>query len=156
MGQIVKIAKTLYGKVNWNIIKPILLNILKKTFKIKENNTEVKIDRKFIKEFIYSKYSTFANIKFKTVKVNLASHIQELIENCGHIEYEENQKIKHNDDASFGFEKYKCRFILEDKANNINQEYTCIIVVRCPNFKEKYLYDIIDIKKAGPPQRCNM
>ena len=29
------------------------------------------------------------------------------------------------------------------------QRYTCVIVVRCPNYKEMYLYDIVNIKKEA-------
>ena len=76
----------------------------------------------------------------------------EIVENSGNISIEDNKKQKHNIDAYFGFEKYKCRFVVIDKINKKQTVYSCILVVRCPNFKEKYLYDIINIKKAGNPQ----
>ena len=152
MGKIVKITKTIYGKINWNIIKSILMLFLGKAICVKENNAIIKIDRKFIREFVGSKFTANSNRKIKNVKANIAGHLCEIIENSGHLEIETNKKKKHNVDASVGFEKYKCRFIIEDVKNNINNEYSAIIVVRCPNFKEKYIYDIVEIKKVSHPQ----
>lgn len=152
MGKIVNITKTIYGKIDWNIVKNILLSFLGKIICVKENNAKIKIDRKFIKEFLGSKFTISSNKKIRNVKANIASHLMEIIENSGHIQLEKNKKEKHKYDAFMGFEKYKCRFIIEDLQNNVKNEYSAIIVVRCPNFKEKYIYDIVDIKKASHPQ----
>ena len=153
MGKIVKITKTIYGKINWDNIKNILLSFLGKVICVKENNAIIKIDRKFVREFIGSKFTINSNRKIKNVKANIASYLCEIIENSGHLEFEINKKKKHNIDASMGFEKYKCRFVVEDTRNSISSEYSAIIIVRCPNFKEKYIYDIVEIKKASHPQR---
>ena len=152
MGKIVKITKTIYGKIDWNIVKNILLSFLGKIICIKENNVKIKIDRKFIREFIGSKFTINSNKKIRNVKANIAGHLTEILENSGHIILEKNKKEKHKNDAFMGFEKYKCRFIIEDLQNDVKNEYSAIIVVRCPNFKEKYIYDIVDIKKASHPQ----
>lgn len=67
MGKIVYITKRLFGKINWDEVKSHLLNILKKKFTIKESGSTIKIDRKFVEEFIHSKYSVNANTKIKKV-----------------------------------------------------------------------------------------
>ena len=89
MGKIVHVVKTKYGKIDWSIVKGILMHFLNKKIIIKENNVEIKIDRKFVKEYIHSNYSLSAKRKIK-------------------------------------------------------------------NFKERYLYDIVDIRKASPSQKSNM
>ena len=156
MGKIVRVIKSVYGKINWGIIKNALTSLLSIKMKVKENNVEIKVDKKFIKEFAHSNYSANINKKLQNVKANLAFHLKEIVENSGHIKKEENAKPKHSIDAHNGFEKYTARFIVIDVQNNLSKEYSCVIVVRCPNYKERYIYDIVDIKKVGPPQRCNM
>ena len=131
-------------KIDWGIVKNILISLL---------NTKIKIDKKFIKEFTHSKYSANIDRKLQNVKANIAYYLQEIIENSGHVKSEENTKEKHKLDAYNGFEKYTARFVVMDNQYNITKEYSCVIVVRCPNYKEKYIYDIVDIKKVGPPQR---
>lgn len=152
MGKVIKITKTIYGKIDWVKIKNILSSFLGNVICIKENNAKIKIDRKFIKEFVGSKYTINSNKKIRKVKANIAIHLREIIENSGHIKFEKNKKKKHINDAFMGFEKYKCRFIIEDIESGIKNEYTAIIVVRCPNYNEKYICDIVEIKKASHPQ----
>ena len=60
MGRIVRVIKSVYGKINWGIIKNALTSLLSIKMKIKENN--------------------------------------------------------------------------------LSKEYSCVIVVRCPNYKERYIY----------------
>lgn len=151
MGRVVKIIKTMYGKIDWDIVKTILKKFLDKKFIIKENSAEIRIDKKFIKEYIHSNYTYSAKKKTKKVKANIVISLDQLIIYSGHIREEKNTKAKHNNDASFGFEKYKVKFSLIDCNDNV-EEYDCTLVIRCPNFKEKYLYDIVDIKKASPSQ----
>lgn len=151
MGKIVKVIKNIYGKVDWEIVRAILYKLLKQKIIIKENNSIIKIDRKFIREYVYSQYSVLAMRKIKNVKANLSYYIKEIVENSGHVLGEQNIKSKHKKDASLGFEKYKSMFVIEDK-NGKKEKFSCTIVVRCPNYKEKFLYDIVDIKKASPPQ----
>lgn len=153
MGKVVNVIKTIYGKIDWGIVKNILISLLNTKIKIKENNFELKIDKKFIREFTHSNYSANIDRKLQNVKANIAYYLQEIIENSGHVKSEENTKEKHKLDAYNGFEKYTARFVVMDNQYNITKEYSCVIVVRCPNYKEKYIYDIVDIKKVGPPQR---
>lgn len=150
MGRIVNIVKTLYGRVDWSAARMKLLKLVKNVITIKENNAKVKFDRKFIKEFTASKYTQSANKKIKNIKANLVDNITELVENAGHIFIEINNKDKHRIDSGYRWEKYKCLFrfnSLDELGNNVSIIYSCCIVIRCPNFKEKYIYDIVDIKK---------
>lgn len=150
MGRIVNIVKTLYGKVDWTEVRDKLLKLVKIVVTIKENNAKVKFDKKFIKEFSASKYTQSANRKVKNIKANLVDNIVELVENSGHISIEVNNKNKHKTDSGYRWEKYKCLFrfnSLDERGNNISILYSCCIVIRCPNFNEKYIYDIVDIKK---------
>ena len=150
MGRIIKVVKSIYGKIDWEIIRQQLLRILKKTVIIKENNMLVKFDKRFIKEYTASLYTQRSNKKIKSIKANIAIKIIDLIENSGHIVREENLKSKHKRDAYFGWEKYKCRFKYESK-NELGivmiEYFSCCVVIRCPNINEKYIYDIVDIKK---------
>lgn len=150
MGRIVNIVKTLYGRVDWSVVRKKILKLVKTIITIKENNAKVKFDRKFIKEFTASKYTQSANKKIKNIKANLVDNIAELVENAGHISIEINNKDKHKTDSGYRWEKYKCLFrfnSLDELGNNVSIIYSCCIVIRCPNFKEKYIYDIVDIKK---------
>lgn len=110
-------------------------------------------DKEINEEFTHSNYSANIDRKLQNVKANISYYLKEIIENSGHIKSEENTKEKHNLDAHNGFEKYTARFIVMDNQYNITKEHSCVIVVRCPNYKERYIYDIVDIKKVGPPQR---
>ena len=150
MGRIIKITKSIIGKFNWKDIKNNLIKYLKKIIVIKENNVEIKIDRKFIKEYLGSQYTAYSSKKIKSIKANMSLHIVDIIENAGHIKKEKNVESKHNIDAWQGFEKYKARFeyVTKDEFNNdISTIYSCILILRCPNTYEKYLYDIVGIKK---------
>ena len=43
MGKVVKVIKTIYGRIDWSIVKNILILFLNTKIRIKENNVELKI-----------------------------------------------------------------------------------------------------------------
>lgn len=153
MGKVVRIIRRFKGKIDWNIIRGVLASFVGKVIKVKETNESIKIDKKFIKEFASSVYTQKSNQTIKKIKANISPFIKELIESAGHANDEANNESKHNFDARKGWKKYRAMFEIELNINGTNelvmQRYSCIIVVRCPNRKEMYLYDITNIKKEA-------
>ena len=153
MSKYIRIIRKYTGKINWKLIKSLLVLLIGKKVVISETKEVIKIDKKFAKEFVSSKYTKGLNNTLKKIKANLSEFIEELIKNASHPKHEDNKETKHNNDAYNGWRKYVSRFTIEVFDANENkmvlQRYTCIMVVRCPNYKEMYLYDIVNIKKEA-------
>lgn len=153
MGKYIKVIRKFTGKIDWKLIKSLLLLLVGKEYAIKETKEIIKVDKKFVKEYVSSKYTKGLNSTFKKIKANLSNLIEELIENASHPKTENNKEDKHKSDAYKGWKKFTSRFIIETYDSNSNkmvmQKYTCVIVARCPNYKEMYLYDIVNIKKEA-------
>ena len=92
------------------------------------------------------------NKSLKKIKANISLYIKDILENCGHADYEVNKKDKHIIDAMNGWQKYTARFAIEQNIDGTKEKelkyYSCIVIIRCTN-KELYLYDIINIKKEA-------
>lgn len=153
MSKYIQIIRKYTGKINWKLIKSLLALLIGKKVVISETKEVIKIDKKFAKEFVSSKYTKGLNNSLKKIKANLSEFIEELIKNASHPKHEDNNETKHNNDAYNGWEKYVSRFTIEVFDTNENkmvlQRYTCVMVIRCPNHKEMYLYDIVNIKKEA-------
>lgn len=65
MGKVVKVIKTLYGKIDWGVLKNTLMKLLNLKIVIKESNTVIKFDKKFIREYIHSTYTAYLNYGYK-------------------------------------------------------------------------------------------
>lgn len=126
-------------------IKKQLKSLVGKSFIIIENGNKIYIAKDFPGEFMYSKSSLALNNKNKSVKSSLIPYLDLIIENSSNKFYSNDHKVKHVIDAKYGFYKYKFKFSILN--NNIEEFYTCFIVIRNDANKKKYLYDIISIKK---------
>ncbi len=74
--------------------------------------------------------------------------ITEIISIATKRKWRENKEAKHKFDAKYGFYKYNSRVGLP-LANGNAQIYNVKILIRNSEYGKKYLYDIVEIKKAG-------
>lgn len=140
----IEINDTIFNENDKNINKVIKNEIAKhigEYCKIIESGQKVYIDKKFMNEYLYSKYSCGLREKKKYIKASLINEIDKLIENATDRTWNKNIKEKHKKDAYYGFYKYSAIFSYR------RIRYSCIILIRNSMNGKKYLYDILDIKK---------
>ena len=85
-------------------------------------------------------------------KANATQAIPELIRIATNPKHEVNRKEKHKTNAMFGWYRYDIRFALpvyDDKIGKIARHniYSASMLVRHADNDQKYLYDILAIKK---------
>lgn len=82
------------------------------------------------------------------VKNQAAQNFGEIISIASNRKWKGNTKEKHRVDAKYGFYRYTSRVGLPRKNGNVHI-YQVKLIIRNDADGKKYLYDIIDIKKAG-------
>lgn len=116
-------------------------------YKIIETNDNIVVDKKGIKEYIFSEYSKNLKYNKKVIKSILSKYIDKVIAYSNNKQYDKNRKNKHNKDAKYGFYKYNIIFsIINNQKEDI---YSATLLVRNSEDEKKYLYDILNIKKIN-------
>lgn len=112
-----------------------------------ESGQKVYIGRDLPGEYTQSRYTRTTTPYIKNAKNQAAQNIGELIEIGTNRQWRKTHKIKHENDASYGWYKYATRFKVGDDL------YSADLLIRNADDGKKYLYDIINIKKETPAQR---
>ena len=126
-------------------VKFLLKQLIGKYFVIKESGQKVYIGKDFPGEFVYSKYTLTLNYRDKIVKFRVVNNLDSLIKNANSKKWTKNYKNKHNNDAKYGFYKYKIVFSIVYEG--IETIYEGILLIRNDADGKKYLYDILNIKE---------
>lgn len=91
---------------NLNKIKKFSLNQHKDNiYKIIETNDNIIVDKKAIKEYIFSEYSKNLKYNKKIIKSILSKYINDAITYSSNKHFVNHKKNKHSKDAKYGFYK---------------------------------------------------
>ena len=146
----VKILKDIFDKKEKNMQKAIKQNIkqyIGKYSYITESGQKIYFEKDLIGEFIYSNSTKNLSMPYKLAKGRCVLALNEIIHNAKNRTWEANKKNKHRIDAKYGFYRYDTTFSFE--YNGKEQIYKGILLIRNDNNGNKYLYDILNIKKIG-------
>lgn len=138
-------------KYDLNKLTTITLNEFKgNTYKIIETNDSIVIDKKAVKEYVFSEYSKKLKYTKKLIKSMISKYINDFINYSSNKHFVNYKNPKHIKDAKYGFYKYSITFSLIN--DNKESFYQAILLVRNDANEKKYLYDILDIKKINQPR----
>jgi len=119
----------------------------------------VYIGRDLPDEYAHSEYTRILKGANSKAKANAAQGIPELIENAYNRKHKENRKEKHKFTSTNGWYCYDSRFALPvygyyDELIRYNV-FNVYLIVRCDKDGNKYLYDMLNIKKeTSTPLGC--
>ncbi|MCR5157052.1 MAG: hypothetical protein K6C96_10270 [Butyrivibrio sp.] len=137
-------------KIDWDEVKQYIKGYVGDFYEISETAEVIHIGNAFVKEFPGSNSRTALMGATAKAKANSATAIPELIQIATNPKWEENCKEKHRKDAKLGWYRYDIRFALPVYDNDLLVRYNIYIGVLLVNHAEngnKYLYDVIAIKK---------
>lgn len=137
--------------INWNEVEEYLRRFVGESYIVAETADIIYIGTDLPDEYAHSEYTYVlrgANVK---VKANAIQGLPEIIEIANKKTYSKNSKVKHEDDALYGWYRFESRFALPvyNSLNEIERFnlYRATMVVRHDRDGKFYLYDIINIKK---------
>ncbi len=137
--------------VNWKEVREYLKRYVGDFFEIASTQDVIYIGSDLPSEYSGSVYTQKLNGTVAKAKANASQGIPELLEIATGKYFKENNGIKHNWNARFGWYRYDSRFALPvyDAEGQIDRYnvFHASMIVRHANDGKRYLYDIIDIKK---------
>ena len=137
--------------INWEAVELYLQKYVGELVEVASTKEIIKIKRDFPDEFVGSVYTNRLRGGLAKVKANLVQGIIQTVQIAKKRRIMENKKMKHENDARYGWHYYKTRFgipIYGEEDNEINYNcYSALIIVRHSRSGEKWLYDIQDIRK---------
>ncbi len=137
---------------DWTAIEEYLKEYIGDFYEIEETSEKIYISADFPDEYASSESRIALKGAVAKAKANAAQAIPELIRIAANPKHEVNRKEKHKTDAMFGWYRYDIRFALpvyDDKMGKITRHniYSASMLVRHADNAQKYLYDILAIKK---------
>jgi len=137
---------------DWKIIEEYLKKYIGEFYEIEENSDKIFISTDFPDEYANSESRLALRGQVAKAKANASQAVPELIKIATNPQFETNRKTKHKKTAKYGWYKYDIRFALpvyDDKTGKLARYniYVAKLLVRCAEDGNKYLYDIISIKK---------
>ena len=143
----------------WKLIESYLKDYIGEFYEIEETSEKVFISKDFPDEFANSESRIALKVAVAKAKANASQAIPELIRIATNERYSANTKKKHASDAKYGWYRYDVRFALpvySDITGIIERYnmYQAVMLVRHAEDGEKYLYDLLAIKKetSSPPE----
>ena len=152
--KVVEITNIMFSgkrKIDWNGVESYLKTYIGKAYVLNETTDVIFIGSDFPDEYAHSKYSSKAFGTIGKAKANASQVIPELIRTATNVVYRENTEPKHAKNAKNGW--YRCNVyftlpITDDKGVVVGKNaFQGQMIIRCDADGQKYLYDIIDIKK---------
>ena len=138
-------------RIDWSGVEEYLKKYVGQEYRIDETDDLIFIGSDFPDEYANSNYSVRAHGTIGKAKANASQAIPELIKIATNITFRENSDEKHSKDAKFGWYRCTVRFTLptcDDKGNVTGRNaFQGRMIIRFDEDGNKYLYDIIDIKK---------
>ena len=138
-------------KIDWDGVEKYLKKYVGQRYRLDETDDIIYIGSNFPDEYANSRYSTKALGTIGKAKANASQVIPELIQVATNVVFRENSDEKHIRNARFGWYRCTVRFSLptcDDKGNIIGKNaFQGRMIIRFDEDGNKYLYDIIDIKK---------
>ena len=138
----------------WDEIEEYLRQYVGECYEILETSEKIFVGDDFPDEYVGSNYTAKLWPDKNFVKANASQGIPELIEISTKEDSTNNTKSKHSDDAEFGWSVYRTRFALPKYVQMEGvykltgyKIYRADLIVREDHMNEKYLYDLINIKR---------
>ena len=152
---IVVIDKNIIKGVKNKDLKRFVKNELKKNvgsyYTIIQNSKEIYLGKDLPNEYVYSEYTKKMKNSELKVKAQASNNIRELIQIATNEEWKENIKLKHSEDAKYGWYRYDTRFAIPKVENNDGvigyDTYSASLIIKHSSDGKKYLYDMIKIKR---------
>lgn len=140
------------SKEDWEQIEVYLKGYITDCYEITETSDFIYIGTDFPSEYAGSKSRIALKGARKKAKASASQGIPELIKIANNSRWEENKEDKHRKDAKFGWYRYDIRFgipVYDDKTGILDRYniFTAILLVKHSEDGNKYLHDIITIKK---------
>lgn len=110
--------------------------------RIIESGQKVYFGKDLPGEYTQSVYTRGLTPSLKQIKGQAAQSLNELIEISTDRGWKKNTKERHAEDAKYGWYKYSSKFQINDDI------YDADVLIRNDADGKKYLYDVINIKKA--------
>ena len=135
----------------YEYIKEFIAAEIGNNYKIFGEEKPVFIGKDLPNEFTQSEYTR--QIKSKRLdllnaKNQVANNLDEALYISSFIEWGANRKKKHKHDAKYGFYKYSTTFGIKQKNDRVRL-FKANMLIRHAEDGNMYLYDVVDIKKAG-------
>ncbi len=145
--------------INWDDVEKYLKDYVGDFYKNVETNDIVYFGKDLPDEYAHSEYTNSLKGAYAKAKANAAQGLGEIIEIAFNGNYTENKKEKHAVDAAKGWYRFESRFALpvygdsgEVDRYNVFHIY---LIIRHDQDGNKYLYDLINIKKeTSNPLGC--
>ena len=138
-------------KIAWDCVQQYLKKYVGLKYIIEETGELIHIGSDCPDEYANSRYSAKAFGTVGKAKANASQVIPELIKNATNGCFSPNMEEKHRNNAKYGWYRWTVRFsvpICDDKGEKIGKNIFCgTMIIRHALDGEKYLYDIINIKK---------
>ena len=137
-------------KVDWKNVKAYLKQYVGQCCEIEETAEIIYIGNRLPDEYTGSNSRINLQHRLAKAKANVTQGIPELINSATNPIWEENKKEKHNKDAKYGGYRYDVQFGIpvyeKEKIVRYNIFSARLLVNHAEN-GNKYLYDLIEIKK---------
>ncbi|MBQ9768434.1 MAG: hypothetical protein IJW37_10065 [Lachnospiraceae bacterium] len=137
--------------VDWKEVRTYLKQYVGEFYKLVDSNDIIYIGADFPNEFTGSAYTHELKGGNAKAKANAAQGIPEMIVVATGGNFRENNEVKHERNAKYGWYRYDSRFALPvyDETGQIERYnvFHASMLIRHSENGKKYLYDIIDIKK---------
>jgi hypothetical protein len=138
-------------KIDWDGVEHYLKRYVGQQYRLDETDDLIYIGSDFPDEYANSNYSARTHGTIGKAKANAVQVIPELIKIATNISFRENTEDKHSKNAKFGWYRCTVRFTLPtcDTEGNVigKNAFQGRMIIRFDEDGNKYLYDIIDIKK---------
>lgn len=138
-------------KIDWKLVRDYLKMFVGDCYEVEQSSEKIYIGGKLPDEYTGSESRIALKKAEAKAKANVTQGIPELIETAANPIWEENNKLKHEKDAKYGWYRYDVRFAIPvyndaGELDRYNIFAARLLVNHSANGK-KYLYDILNIKK---------
>lgn len=137
---------------DWKLVEQYLKEYVGEFYEIEETSEKIFISKDFPDEYANSESRIALKGAVAKAKANAVQAIPELVRIATNASFSENTKKKHSIDAKYGWYRYNIRFALpvySDKTGEVERYniFKAVMLVRHAEDNNKYLYDILTIKK---------
>ena len=137
--------------INWDEVEEYLRRFVGESYIVAETADIIYIGTDLPDEYAHSEYTRILKGANAKAKANAIQGIPEMIEIAVKKSFSVNSKVKHKDDALYGWYRYESRFALPvyDELGEIERfnVFRVVMVIRHSRNGKLYLYDLLSIKK---------
>ena len=138
-------------KIDWDDVREYLKNFVGDVYEILDAEEQIYIGSDLPNEYTGSNYTYSLKGAAAKAKANASQGIPEMIEIATGGSFRANNEEKHARNAKYGWYRYDSRFALpvygDDGEISRYNVFHASLIIRHDENGNKYLYDIIDIKK---------